>query len=178
MNSSWAQRFNEAEKQFCTALVASGVQFLVIGGVAALYYGARSNDDSTNDIDLLVPPARYNARKLEYALQQLESAIGCKYRGIEELFTRPRAQVRISTIYCGILSDSSSEDFERRWHSSVIANLGGAAVRVVSIAELISLKLVAVEVLKEEAGKHELDIVRLREIAARSIELRRGSVSD
>jgi hypothetical protein len=55
----------EDVRRLCQALNAEGARYLVIGGIAVLYYGLAR---ATEDIDLLVDPASDNIERIKRAL--------------------------------------------------------------------------------------------------------------
>ncbi|MBA3300469.1 MAG: hypothetical protein H0T15_01245 [Thermoleophilaceae bacterium] len=64
-------------------LEEEGVAYVVIGGIAAGFYGSRRN---TDDLDVVPQPGIQNARRLERALARLEAdfrGIGSKEMGID-----------------------------------------------------------------------------------------------
>jgi hypothetical protein len=58
----------EDVRRLCRALNAEGARYLVIGGIAVLYYGLAR---ATEDIDLLVDPAPDNIERIKRALAVL-----------------------------------------------------------------------------------------------------------
>ena len=111
------------------ALEASGARYLVVGGVAVLLHGHLR---FTADLDLA----------LALDPENVESALAA----LEELGYRPRAPVALRAFanpLPGTEIDLFVEDplpFESAWPRRLRADLGGLAVNVVGLADLIEMK--------------------------------------
>lgn len=65
--------FSEYHRRFLKTLLDAGVEFIVIGGFASLFYGVRRN---TGDLDILVRPGSSNGVKILDAFAKLDLKAG------------------------------------------------------------------------------------------------------
>ena len=80
-----AQRSDAQPDRILEALIANGVEFVVVGGVAAIAHGVSR---ITRDLDLIVAPNRANRRRTIKALVELEAR---EYRPATKKWVRIRS---------------------------------------------------------------------------------------
>jgi hypothetical protein len=138
-----------APRTILSTLVAHDVDFVVIGGLAAAAHGSRR---MTRDIDVVVKPDDENLTRLDAALAEL-SAVQLRPGGKEA----PITPADIATIALGTSLHTSSPagrldivgapaggpsypDLRGR---SIIAEVGGIAIHVSGLDDLIAMKRAA-----------------------------------
>ena len=153
------------------ALTATGVRYVVVGGVAAVLHG---HVRLTADVDLIIDLAPDLARRLIGALvdmgflprapvdpvQFADPAVRAGWKaekGMQVFSMVDRANpMRVVDIFV-----DHPIEFEGLWDRSEVVAVGGTTVRIASIADLIALKRLA--------GRPQdvADIARLEEILRR-----------
>ena len=128
----------EANKELVRAFTTSGVEFVVIGGLAVAWYCA---DRQADDMDLLVNPTSENSARISRALD------GLHMNGYtSDSFTKPGLQVPLKRLYYAELLTPQKDGptyFEVA-EDAVDAKLFNIPVRLASVVSLIRLKEQAV----------------------------------
>ena len=111
------------------------VEFLLIGGHAAIFYGVRR---TTSDIDILVNPTRENGIKILKAFHDLELVI-------EDLIPED-FENEIYLTFGGLedavdlLTYTPAIDFETAFSNSKVISIGEVSIKVISVYDLIKNK--------------------------------------
>jgi len=136
-------------ERILATLVAHGVDFLVIGGLAAVTHGSRR---VTRDIDIVVRPESENLARLEAALSELDAVqllAGASEEPIEPsdiamvalgttLHTRSRAG-RLDVVG----APAGAAPYEHLRQRSVAGRIGDTDVRISGLDDLIAMKRAA-----------------------------------
>lgn len=156
-----------ASDRLLECLLAGGVDFVIIGGVAAVLHGVTL---TTRDLDVCVPLGAESLLKLQSALEPLHPRVRAGADWVPLKIDRARAD-EIKNLY--ISTDEGRldclgfvtgvGDFAAVHRESVDVDLGGRACRVLGIGALIRSK--------ESAGRpHDQEAV----IQLKAIQERRG----
>lgn len=157
---------NEAEldvEQLLGCLTRHGVEYVVVGGIAAVLWGSPRN---TFDLDVCPATDRGNLEALAKALIEL----GARLRGIEEDVpfspdARTLDQVEILTLdtIAGsldvLIRPDGAPAYERLRKSAARVDVGALSVLVASINDLIAMKRAAGR-LKDEVDVEELEAIK------------------
>jgi predicted nucleotidyltransferase len=128
-------------------LDAAGVEFVVIGGIAAIAHGS---PQITQDLDIVFATDDGNLERLGRALQDLKATL----RGVtEEVPFAPDARtlrhVRLLTLDTEegrldvMVEPDGSKGYEQLLAGSIEAIVGGTAVRIAGLDDLIAMKKAA-----------------------------------
>lgn len=161
-----ARMANEAEldvEQLLGCLTRHGVEYVVVGGIAAVLWGSPRN---TFDLDVCPATDRGNLEALAKALIEL----GARLRGIEEDVpfspdARTLDQVEILTLdtIAGsldvLIRPDGAPAYERLRKSAARVDVGALSVLVASINDLIAMKRAAGR-LKDEVDVEELEAIK------------------
>lgn len=115
--------------ELIAVLARHGVEYLVIGGVAAQVHGHRR---TTMDLDLTPDPSAENLRRLGAALAELEA--------------RPRDQGSVLTRHGQIhilREPKGARGFDEMRERALVVDLDGNEVAIVSLDDLIRMKRAA-----------------------------------
>jgi len=148
-----------ANEELVRALVANGVEFVVIGGLAVAWYCA---DRQVDDMDLLVNTTPENSARISRALDVLH------LNGYTvDSFTKPGLQVPLKQHYYAELLTPRKDGptYSEVAKDAVDAKLFNIPVRLASVASLIRLKKQAVASAEAQRDKHLKDIERLKKHA-------------
>ncbi len=143
------------------ALVAGGVEFVVIGGIAAVAHGSVA---FTQDLDVAYAPDERNLDRLGAVLV----ALGSRLRGVTDDVpfvpdgrTLRRTRVLTLETAAGPLDLLAEPDgapaYARLRERAVVEDVGGVKVRIASLADLIAMK--------KAAGRPK-DLVAVEELEA------------
>lgn len=138
------------------AFVSTGVEFVVVGGLAVSWHCA---DRQADDMDLLVNPTPENSARISNALD------GLRLRGFSaNSFTKPALQVPLKQhLYAELLTPRpEGPTYSDVADSAVDAKLFNIPVRVASPVSLIRMKEQAIASAEAQRDKHLKDIQRLR----------------
>jgi hypothetical protein len=119
-----------------TALVAEGVEFLVVGGYAVIAHGS---DRTTGDIDFLIRASPENAARVWRALKQF----GAPLRGVTEHdFAQAGVvyQIGVRPNRIDILTEISGVDFDEAWAHRLPVQLDGLVLPVLGLTDLLASK--------------------------------------
>ncbi len=150
--------FSKAHERLLRKFIRNDVDFVLIGGHAAVFYGVRR---TTSDMDILIRPTIENGRRILKAFQDLKLSIDGideKDFTIEQVFTfgmEPEA-VDIITFSKGV----SIEDI---FNNSIVKKLDDLKIRIIDIRDLLKNK----ENLNRSTEKNlvdQQDILALRRI--------------
>lgn len=140
--------------EFLRCMNSTGVDYLVIGGVAVAVHGFVR---ATGDIDILVRDSAENARRMVAALELF--GFGSTQLS-EELFTKPRSLVTmgVAPAKIDIINYCSGVTFDECWQARQLAKMNGDLIPVVSLEYLRRLK--------EAAGRPQdlVDLARLADL--------------
>lgn len=145
-----------ANKELVLAFTASGVEFVVIGGLAVSWYCANRQAD---DMDLLVNPTPENSARISRALD------GLHMNGYtSDSFIKPGLQVPLKQFYYAELLTPQKDGltYSEVAKDAVEAKLFKIPVRLASVASLIRLKEQAVASAETQRDKHLKDIECLK----------------
>jgi predicted nucleotidyltransferase len=142
-------------------LVAGGVDFVVVGGVAAVAHGSAA---FTKDLDISYADEPENLERLGRVLVSLEARL----RGVTDDVPfipdgRTLRRTRILTLETpiGLIDLLARPDgapvYERLRERALVTDLGGAEVRVASLEDLIAMK---------KAAGRPRDLVAVEELEA------------
>lgn len=148
-----------ANAELVRAFISSGVEFVVVGGLAVAWYCA---DRQADDMDLLVNPTSENSARVSRALS------GLQMHGFSDnSFTKPALQVPLKQhLYAELLTPTAvGPTYSEVANTAVDAKLFNISVRVASPALLIRMKEQAVASAETQRQKHLNDIECLREHA-------------
>jgi predicted nucleotidyltransferase len=158
-------RFYEQEVALLEVFNKYGVRFILIGGVAVAFHGARSIEDTTNDIDFILSPTLLNGKKIFDAVSEIELNAGIAVDPQHaENFAKPKKQYRIFWMHCALLTASSEVEFDRYFLSSILTQIKSQRVRVLSIEHLIEMKAPIANSSDEQAAKHAKDCDMLKQL--------------
>jgi predicted nucleotidyltransferase len=129
------------------ALAAAGVEFVVIGGIAAIAHGS---PQITRDLDIVFATNAANLERLGQALQDMKATL----RGVTDDVpfvpdARSRRHVRVLTLDTEdgpldvMVQPDGSKGYDQLLAGSIEAVVGGAAVRVAGLDDLIAMKKAA-----------------------------------
>ena len=148
-----------ANEELVRAFATSGVEFVVIGGLAVAWYCA---DRQADDMDLLVNPTPDNSARISRALS------GLQLQGFSNVsFTKLGLQVPLKQRYYAELLTPQKDDpgYLEIAKDTVDAKLFNIPVRVASPASLIRLKEKAAVSAEAQRDKPLKDIERLKKHA-------------
>jgi hypothetical protein len=150
--------FSPVHERLLRKFLVNNVEFVMIGGHAAIYHGVRR---TTSDLDILVRPTEENGRRILQALSDLKlniDALEAKDFAVDQVFSfglEPDA-VDILNFSKGVLLD----DIFTHAQSTKIDNL---IFKIIDIRDLLANK----ENLARSGVKHfvdQQDILALKEI--------------
>ena len=130
------------------SLLHHEVKFILIGGVAAIYYGVNRN---TGDLDILIEPTVTNGLKLTTALKEV--GLDVPDISAEEFETKLVLSFGLEPDAVDILNYTPGIDFEIAYKNSLEINFAGLNIRLINIADLIKNK----EQLQRKGEKSLLD---------------------
>jgi hypothetical protein len=160
-------RFNEHEIALLEIFNRHDARFILIGGVAVAFHGARNIEDTTNDIDFLTSPTQPDARRIFDAVCEVESlaavVVDNQHR---ENFAKPKKRYFIDWVYCDVLTASSEVEFETFFSKVISTEVKGQQVKVMSIEHLIRMKNSIAKSSDEQSEKHRIDVEALTEIVS------------
>ncbi len=144
-------------------LDAAGVEFVVIGGIAAIAHGS---PQITRDLDIVFATGEANLERLGRALGDLKATL----RGVTDdvLFVpdaRTLRHVRVLTLDTEegpldvMVQPDGSKGYEQLLAGSIEALVGGTAVRVAGLDDLIAMKKAAGRP-KDRIYVEELEAIR------------------
>lgn len=145
-----------SNKEIVQSFVESGVEFVLIGGLAIAWY---CSDRQADDMDLLLNPTRQNAERVVSALSHLT------YTGIEAAsLCHPGLQIPLKTRhYAELLTPlPDGPSYTSVADNAVVGKVMGVPVLIASPNSLIQLKEIAVTSEGTDKEKHQADIERLR----------------
>ena len=128
------------------ALVSHAVDFVVIGGVAAVVHGSRR---VTRDIDVVVAPDSENLARLEAALNELSAVKLIEHGARERISTADVAMVALGTTLhtrstAGRLdvvgAPAGAAPYSQLHARSIVSHVGELAIRVSGLDDLIAMK--------------------------------------
>lgn len=131
------------------SLAAHGVDFVVIGGLAAVAHGSRR---VTRDVDIVVRPEDENLARLEAALGELRAVKLLPGAAHDPIEPADVAMIALGTTLhsrsaAGRLdivgSPVGAAPFADLWARSVVVPVGGVEVRVCGLDDLIAMKRAA-----------------------------------
>lgn len=150
-------RSNGSNTEVLQALNVSGVDYLVIGGVACVFHGCRDRFE-VDDLDVLLRPSTENMERFITALER----VGLKRPAEPSELARPAVQIPLKTIhYMDAVTPPPGMPFDLLSSGAQSTTVNGVPVRVVSRDSLVLLKHAAVAAGGDAAGKHGADLRRL-----------------
>ncbi len=156
-------RFNEREILLLQILNKHEVKFILVGGVAVAFHGARTIENTINDIDFLYLHSRTNAQRVSDAVSELHLLSASLVVSFDEgHFARSNAQYHIDWMYCDLLSALSEGEFDRFASKSVAVEVKFQPLKVLSIEHLIEMKSRITGGVGQQTQKHETDVKNLK----------------
>jgi len=148
---------NQDFKEFFASLNASGVEFLVIGGVA---FNFHATPRATKDIDIWVRPTLENLQALLAALTRFGFSHALEAAELvrsERVLMLGRVPNRID-----ILTQPAGLDWDASWNDRVPSNFDGEPISFLSLSNLI--------LAKRAAGRPQdlADVAKLEKIQKRA----------
>lgn len=164
MDASGARLAGSRPDAILKALVSHGVDFVVIGGLAAIAHGSRR---MTRDIDVVVAPESANLARLGAALTELGTA-KLVQRGAEQ----PIEDADLASIGLGatlhtrcpagrldvVGAPAGAAQFGDLLTRSLVSQIGGVEIRVAGLDDLIAMK---------RAAGRPLDLQDIADLTAR-----------
>ena len=153
--------FSEEHFKLLRNLVAQDVEFILLGGHAAIYYGVRR---TTSDIDILVKPTNENGKRVLKAFEKsglvVEDIVPDDFKNqmVLSFGLEPNA-VDMMNYIIGL-------DIETVFVNSLPVEIGGLKLKMIDIRDLIINK----ESLNREGDKKftdQQDIFTLKKIASK-----------
>ncbi|HEX3174425.1 MAG TPA: hypothetical protein VHQ43_09435 [Solirubrobacterales bacterium] len=136
--------------ELIAALARHGVEYVVIGGVAAQVHGHRR---TTMDLDLTPDPEPENLRRLGAALTELEARPRDDRREPKEIPVGDPERLAAAAIVPPLLTrhgqlhilkePKGARDFEQMRRAALVVELDGSEVAIVSLDDLIRMKRAA-----------------------------------
>ncbi len=120
-------------RDLLAAFVASGVEFVLIGGYAVIFHG---RPRATKDLDLFVGIDDENRQRLAQAL----ATFGAPHSVVEGARSLASGEVvffGVSPLRVDILASASGIDFEVVYDRAIGTSLDGVPVRVIALDDLI-----------------------------------------
>lgn len=156
-------------ERLLTALVAFGVEFVVVGGIAVVLHGRQR---ATFDLDICYDRSQHNARALLRALNALHATLRGDATFPPDVRALPLGDVFTFRTEAGNLDCLAAPDgttgFDDLAPNAVIADLGGCSVRLTSLDDVIRMKEASGR--KPNRGKDRDDLEALRFIRQARIE--------
>ena len=142
---------------FVKMLVDAEAEFLVVGGLAVVFYKCR-NPDGADDLDLLLNPTEENAKRFVSVLSQ--NAL-YPLPSVTQV-ARPNFRIPLKILplfYIDVFTPSEDVNFGELFSRSEGASLNdNIPVRVISRLDLIDMKRRTVRMLSGDKKKHEDDL--------------------
>jgi hypothetical protein len=160
--SVFETRFNPIELDVLRLLNKHRVKFVLVGGVAVAFHGARLFEESTNDMDFMFSPDYENASRLSNAATSISEVVGLLLCIEPSKLTKPKVKFRLARTNCEFLSANSTSEFEAFNQRSVQTMVSGYDLRIASVQDLISMKEDAIADATDNAEKHLSDLLSLR----------------
>lgn len=144
MSRQWVGVMPQNDQALLVRLKASGLEFVVIGGVCVVYHGAPL---ATFDLDVCCPFGEENILRIETALHDLHpvhrlttnklplSATRASFGALKNLYL----QTDLGKLDC-LGEVAGVGDYEAALHNSVVANFSYGTFRFLSLDALISSK--------------------------------------
>jgi hypothetical protein len=150
---------------FVKMLVDADVEFLLVGGLAVVFYKCRNPND-LDDLDLLLNPSPENAERFINVLTSpnLRKLFNLELCCLPSVPQVARANFHIALKFDPMLDIdvfSTPEDvsFSQLFRRSECASLNdNIPIRVISRPDLIEMKRRAVRILSNDKKKHENDL--------------------
>jgi hypothetical protein len=147
---------NGSNTEVLRALNCCGVEYLVVGGLACVFYGCRDPFE-VDDLDVMLNPTIEN---MELFLSALPS-IGVGAPATPERLAQPGVQVPLKALHhIDALTPPKGIQFSDLSRHAQPAAVNGVALRVVGRDGLVALKRIAAQGTGEVA-KHAADLARL-----------------
>jgi predicted nucleotidyltransferase len=161
----WYQKFNEHDISIVRALNEKQVAFLIVGGTAVAFHGCRETH-AIDDLDMLIDPTIENAKKFVGAVTEAARNSGLPLsKVIDPLdLIKPKVQFpfKFGAFYSEFLTPNSHEEFDHLMSRSHLTKIGIQKVNVVSLPDIIAMKVEAVRDSQNSFEKHSNDLERLR----------------
>ena len=151
-------------KLLMSALHDQEIKYLVVGGRAVRHYCPERDVD---DLDLMINPTEENAKKVEFALLDLEK-YGFYLIGIEQtridlnLLANPCFRLPLKkriwatkTINADILTSPKEFNFNSALHNSIQGEINGIYAHIVSCSDQIRLSMIACRSKEKECRRME-----------------------
>jgi hypothetical protein len=123
---------NRDFEEMFSALSDAGVEFLVVGGHAVMFY---SEPRYTKDIDIWVRPTRANAQHVIAALTKFGAPLADL--SVEDLAVEGTVfQIGVEPNRIDVTTSIDGVDFARAWPSRVAASYGSAPIQILGKCDL------------------------------------------
>jgi hypothetical protein len=140
--------YSEEHYKVLSALIKYEVRFLLVGGIASIYYGVNRN---TGDLDILVEPSKENGLRVVNALKSLQ--LDVPEFSPEEFERDLVLAFGFPPDAVDILNSTPGIDFHEAYKNSLPVRLDDLTVRLIDIHDLIRNK----ESLRRTGEKAHLD---------------------
>ena len=156
---------NPGPEAIFEALIGHGVEFVVIGGLAAVAHGSRR---MTRDIDVVVSPDDENLTRLEAALRDIGAVQLVEHPGEKEIEPADIAMIALGTTLhtrspAGRLdivgAPAGAAPYPQLKRRAISSKVGGVQVMVAGLDDLIAMK---------RASGRPLDLQDIADLTARS----------
>lgn len=135
---SESAELNDDFRDMLQALVACGVEFVIVGAHALATHGLPR---ATGDIDILVRPSDENADRVMAALARFGAPVEAHGVTKGDFATPGRVyQLGLPPRRIDLLTEITGVSFEEAWRTRVKINLGGVDVSVLGLACLLKNK--------------------------------------
>lgn len=151
--------FGEEHTKLLRNLIQQNVEFILLGGHAAIYYGVRR---TTSDIDILVKPSSENGKKVLQAFEK--SGLVVEDIVPEDFETQMVLSFGMEPNAVDMMNYIIGLDIQAVFANSLPVEIGDLKLRMIDIRDLITNK----EALHREGDKQftdQQDIYTLRKIA-------------
>lgn len=140
--------YSEDHIELLKCFLESHVNFILVGGHAAIYYGVNRN---TGDLDILIEPTRENGQRLLGALRKM----GLEIPEIEasEFESDLVLSFGLEPDAVDILNNTPGIEFNSAFQNANIMTFAGLNIPIINIEDLIKNK----ELLQREGEKSLLD---------------------
>lgn len=140
--------FSKEHTRFIKSLIANKVKFMIVGGMASMFYGVRRN---TGDLDIFIEPDAENGERLIEALKELKLKLPEIKK--EEFEKELVLAFGFEPDAVDIINHAPGIEFETAYKHAQTVTLSKLKVKMIDIHDLIKNK----EHLKRKGEKALLD---------------------
>lgn len=150
--------FSRVHESLLRKFLANSVEFVLIGGHAAIYHGVRR---TTSDLDILVRPTEENGRRILQAFKELSldtSQLTAHDFTVSQLFSFGLEPDRVD-----IMNYAKGVPLEEIFSNATVTKIDSLTFKIIDIRDLLTNK----ENLSRDGAKYfvdQQDIIALRQI--------------